>query len=297
MPTALESFRAAPLQFVDLPSVRMAYRSFGSGPALVLVHGWPLSGETYRDLVEQLSDDFTCIVPDLPGAGHTPWDDTIEESFTGYADRLVAFIEALGLQSFGVLGHDSGGAVARLVAARMPQRVYGVALTNTEVPGHVPTVVRALQIAAKLPGARWMFRRLVHSRAYLRSKFGFAGCFKDLDVIHGSFDDTAVAALRRDTGPAITVLRNANLSIPEQLDDVHAQIDAPMIAVWGDEDPFFPYGGAEAMAKQWPRDAVLHRMPGYRLLVHEEAASEVARLMRPFLSNAARDADSQRMSA
>ncbi len=297
MPTALEAFRAAPLQFVDLPSVRIAYRSFGSGPTLVLVHGWPLSGETYRDLVETLRDDFTCIVPDLPGAGHTAWDDSIDETFTGYAERLTGFVDALGLQNFGLIGHDSGGAVARLLAARMPHRVFGLGLTNTEVPGHVPTVVRALQIAAHLPGAQWMFGRLVRSRAYLRSTFGFAGCFRDLDEIHGSFDATAVAALRRDTGPAMTVLRKANLSIPEELDEIHAQIDAPMIAVWGDEDPFFPYDGAAAMVDSWPHEAVLHRMPGYRLLVHEEAASEVAQLMRPFLLKAASEAASRRLSA
>lgn len=286
--TTLEDFRAAPLHHVDLGSCHVAYRRFGAGPDLVLVHGWPLSGETFRDIVAALRHDFTCFVPDLPGAGHTPWDDTLDEAFTGYADRMVAFVDALELSHFGLFGHDSGGAVARIVASKIPSRVFGLGLTNTEVPDHVPLIGRILQGTAKLPGSAAMLKPALRFRPFLRSSLGFGSCFKNLDFIDGAFAATALAAAREDPARALTILRRADLSWAHRCAEVHAAIEAPLVAVWGDDDPFFPYSGAQRMVDAWPVRAELHRLSGYRLFVHEEAPDEVTRIVGPFLLDAAR---------
>ena len=68
MSSALELFRAAPVQQMELSGIELSYRTFGDGPAVLLLHGWPLSGVTYRHLVETLRPYFRCIVPDLPSA-------------------------------------------------------------------------------------------------------------------------------------------------------------------------------------------------------------------------------------
>lgn len=286
---ALDDYRSAPVLFADLGTSRLAYRRFGVGPNLLFVHGWPLSGETYRGLVAALQGHFTCIVPDLPGAGETPWDDTIEEVFAGFTHRLLSFVDVLGLTRFGLFGQDSGGTLARLVAARVPDRVYGIGLTNTEVAGHVPPLLPLLQRITALPGAAWVFRHLLRFRPYLRSALGFGGCFKDPARLHGSFDGTALRALRDDPGPAMQVLRRADLDVVMRLDAVQARIEAPMVAVWGDDDPFFPFGQAKQLVQTWPTRSELHRLEGYRLLVHEEVPDEVARRVGPFLLEAARE--------
>lgn len=283
MTTALDNFRAAEVHHIEIDGVRVAYRVFGAGPALLFVHGWPMSGVTYRGLIEELQGEFTCYVPDLPGAGDSPWAPRFKDSFEDFGKLLSGFTQALNLDNLGVIGFDSGGAVARVFAANSPDRVRALALTNTEVPNHPLPLVRAFQIAAAVPGAGWAFRRLLGSRAYLRSKYGFAGTFANLELLDGEFHETSIAPLLRDTSGALNVLRNADLGITHRLDELHQRIDTPLLCIWGDRDPFFPVEGARRMVEQWPNQAHLEVLRGQKLFVHEEAHREVADLMRPFL--------------
>src|ERR1700742_1541572 len=123
MSTALDMLRAAPVQELDCDGIPLRYRTFGSGPAVLLLHGWPLNGATYRYLIEALAPHYCCSVPDLPGAGSTPWSNRIAEPITGYADVMRRFVQGLGLDSLAIVGHDSGGGVARLLAAELGARV------------------------------------------------------------------------------------------------------------------------------------------------------------------------------
>src|SRR5262245_53887289 len=67
----IAAFRGPPRAFLDVGHSRLAYRRFGQGPDVVLVHGWPLHSATFRRLVPLLADAFTCHLFDLPGAGQT----------------------------------------------------------------------------------------------------------------------------------------------------------------------------------------------------------------------------------
>ena len=64
-----EAYRAAEVVTIDPGSTRLPVRRIGRGPALLLVHGFPLSGFTWRFVAAALADRFTCFVPDLPGLG------------------------------------------------------------------------------------------------------------------------------------------------------------------------------------------------------------------------------------
>lgn len=283
MKTALELFRAAPVQHIDLGTTNMAYRVFGSGPALVLVHGWPLSGVTFRDLLPELQKSYTCYVPDLPGAGDTPWDPTVRDLFFDGGRRIGAFVDRLGLENFAMMGFDSGAAIARIAAAERPGRVFAIVMTNTEVPGHIPKLVKWLQKAASLPGANAIFGRLLRSRMFLRSKFGLGGTVANLDYLDGEFKEATLVGLQHDPSGALLSLRNADLNVANHLEDVHAKIDAPLLCIWGDRCPFFPVRGAKAMVESWRAEAHLEVVPGQKLLVHEESPDVVLRAMIPFL--------------
>lgn len=287
MTSALEQWRAAPVLFLDLEGRKVAYRRFGHGPAIVLIHGWPLSGITYRALVAELSQSFTCYVPDLPGAGDSPPDPNLKEFFGDFACLIGQFVDAVGLDRFALVGHDSGGAMARVAAAQLGKRVTAMVLTNTEVPGHVPGVVKMLQYAAALPLARPIFQLLLGSRAFLRSAFGFGGAFQDKDLIDGEFRETACAPLARDVSSALLSLRRADLNVAHTLPEVHAAIHAPLLCLWGDADPFFSTAGAETIVEQWAGPARLERIPGKKLLVHEEVPTLVAAHIAEFVGQQA----------
>lgn len=270
------------MAWADVGGTKIAYRRVGRGPAVVFIHGWPLSGITWRRLVSRLQDRFTCIVPDLPGSGSTPWSPTIRESFADLAALMHGFTETLELPRFALVGHDSGGAMARSVAAAAPDRVTAVALTNTEIPGHVATMVRVFQILLRLPGARRLFRALLGSEMYCRSRFGFGGCFSDRDLVMGEFHDACIAPLVRDPSGAIAMLRAADLGFAHRLGPIHDRIVAPVLCVWGDRDPFFPVASARAMVDAWHGRARIEVVPG-KLFVHEERWEQVAALIEPFL--------------
>src|SRR4051812_35949295 len=148
MSIALDNFRAAPVQQIELSGTSLRYRVFGDGPAVLLLHGWPLSGVTYRHLIEALRPQYRCYVPDLPGAGATPWSSSMTETMHGYTELMRAFADQLQPDRLAIIGHDSGGGVARLLAAQLGPRVTALVLQNPEVPGHMPPMVRMLKLAA-----------------------------------------------------------------------------------------------------------------------------------------------------
>jgi pimeloyl-ACP methyl ester carboxylesterase len=284
METPLEMFRAAPVQHLDLGSTKMAYRVFGSGPALVFVHGWPLSGVSFRALIARMRHHFTCYVPDLPGAGDSPIDPSMKDLFHDGARAIGTLVDALELDHFALIGFDSGGAMARIVAADRPGRVFALALTNTETPGHKLPLIKMFQRAASLPGATTAFKWMLGSKAFLRSKFGFKGTFANLDYLEDpEFRAATLEPLRRDPSGALYSVKNADLDIADHLDEIHARIDAPLLCVWGDRCGFFPVECAEAMVNSWPTQAHLEVVSGEKLLVHEEQPEAVLRAMLPFL--------------
>src|SRR5690349_24264060 len=156
-----------------------AWRKVGSGPALLLVHGFPLSGLTWRKVLPELSQHFTCYLPDLPGLGETRWSEQTDFTWHGQARALMAWADAVGLERFHLMGHDTGGTFARCLALRNPGRVRALAIINSEIPEHRPPWIQLYQMLMYLPGTLAGFKLLLRSRTFLRSGMGFGGCFND----------------------------------------------------------------------------------------------------------------------
>ena len=93
-------FFDTPEQQVDTGTARLALRRFGSGPPLLLVHGFPLSGFTWRKVLPELSRRYTCYVPDLPGMGESEWTDATDFSFPGQGRTLKVLVDRLGLERY-----------------------------------------------------------------------------------------------------------------------------------------------------------------------------------------------------
>jgi haloalkane dehalogenase len=282
--TALARFRSIEVQEAVLEGYRIAFRRVGSGPPVLFIHGWPLSGVTYRHAVDALKDEHTCIVPDLPGAGDSPWDPRVTEMFGDFTRLMRLLVDHLGLTRFAIVAHDSGGTIARKLAAELGPRVTGLLLSNTELAGHHPKLVALFQRSAALPGAEIMFRWLLGRSAYLRSELGFGGCFGDRSLIEGEFHDACIRPLLEGgmSGP-LAALRSANLGVVDELAAIHARIVAPTTFVWGDADRFFPIDRARSMAAQFSSLRVFHNVPGAKLYVQEEAPEKIAELTRALL--------------
>lgn len=281
---AAEFFRTEPERFFDVGAGEVAYRRIGTGPDVLFVHGWPVSGATFRTLLPYLADHVTCHVIDLPGAGASRFTSDTPLSIDGHINAVRRVIDLLEFDSVAVVGHDSGGLIARHGVAGDP-RLRALGLIDTEPlrvgwrfrsfigARHVPGFGRALGWAAGKPRLR-------------RNKFVLGDAFADASHLDGEFDEFFLRPLhtspaRRDA--AVRVLKSFDLQYVRALAELHRRITAPVQLVWGEVDPFFPVTQAQAMVSSFP-NAQLDVVPGAGLFSHEERPEAVAAALLPVLT-------------
>ena len=106
----------------------------GSGPPVVLLHGYAEASSMWKPLAKVLAPRFTVIAPDLPGIGDSSIPKTGIDMKTS-AERVHAAVNALGFTKVRVVGHDIGLMVAYAYAAMYPQEVERLALMDAFLPG------------------------------------------------------------------------------------------------------------------------------------------------------------------
>lgn len=114
----------------DIHGTQLAARLAGDRrrPALLLLHGFPSSSQTFRDVMEPLAQDCFVIAPDLPGFGASA---PIEQpSFARFADCIGSLLTQLGVESFHLYLHDYGAPVALHLATRAPDKIRSLVIQN-----------------------------------------------------------------------------------------------------------------------------------------------------------------------
>src|SRR5688572_10914086 len=111
--------------------LEIAYSVEGAGPPLVLLHGASSSGQAdFGRVLPALRGGFRCHVPDARGHGGTRWDAAAGFRYEWLIDDVLAFVDALGLQTFHLLGFSMGGATALGFATRHPERLRTLVLVG-----------------------------------------------------------------------------------------------------------------------------------------------------------------------
>lgn len=119
---------------LDIGPVQIHARTAGSGPPLLLLHGYPESSLMWRDVAPSLAEKFTVVTTDLRGYGNssTPPDDELHETYSkrAMAADQAKVMELLGHDQFMVAGHDRGGRVAHRLALDFPTRINRLAVLD-----------------------------------------------------------------------------------------------------------------------------------------------------------------------
>ena len=110
----------------------LAVDTYGSGPAVVLLHGQPGSGADWSRVIPLLSGDHRVVVPDRPGYGRTAGAAT---GFTGNAAAVARMLDRLGEVDAVLVGHSWAGGVALAAAVQNPSLVRGLVLVASVRPG------------------------------------------------------------------------------------------------------------------------------------------------------------------
>jgi haloacetate dehalogenase len=139
--TAADGFQAYELSQVTVGEVSLRVRVGGSGPPLLLLHGYPETHLMWGGLAGELAQDFTVVAPDLRGYGDSSKPPPVPSHET-YGKRAmagdgVALMGQLGFGSFDVAGHDRGGRVAYRMALDSPDVVRRLTVMDVIPTGEV----------------------------------------------------------------------------------------------------------------------------------------------------------------
>jgi pimeloyl-ACP methyl ester carboxylesterase len=240
---------------MDLHGHRVSYRTAGSGPPLLLLHGIANSSATWERVAPLLSDRFTLIAPDLLGHGEsaTPRGDY---SLGAHASGARDVVTALGHERVTAVGHSLGGGIAMQFAYQFPERTERLVLVSS---GGLGREVHLLLRAASLPGADLVLpaltsRRLVGAGRELGSLLGRIGLRPggDIGVLASGFASLDNAGSRQaflHTVRAVIEPGGQRVSANERL-ALAALL--PTLIVWGERDSIIPAAHGEAAHAAMP---------------------------------------------
>jgi haloalkane dehalogenase len=282
---AADLFRRDPDRFLDVGAGEIAYRCIGSGPDVLFVHGWPVSSATYRTLLPYLADHVTCHLIDLPGAGSSRFTADTPLTIENHIHSVRRALDLLDLNDVAVVGHDSGGMIARHAVAG-DARLRALGLIDTEQSTGLSWKFKSFIAGRRVPGFGAGLGWLAGRPRLRRNRLVLGDAFVDRSLLDGEFDEFFLQPLHRSRehrDAAIRLLRSFDYALVRELGALHRRIDVPVQLVWGEQDRFFPVKWAREMVADFP-DARLEVIKGAGLFSHEERPAEVAKALLPVLT-------------
>jgi pimeloyl-ACP methyl ester carboxylesterase len=275
---------------MPVDGIEMFYREAGSpdAPVLLLLHGFPTASHMFRNLIPQLADRFHVVAPDLPGFGQSDMPDRSRFSYTfdNIAKVIDRFTEVIGLRRFAIYVFDYGAPTGFRLAMWHPERITAIISQNGNAyeeglsDGWNPIRAYwqepsqanrdALRALLKPEATRWQYT-------------------------HGVADETMVSPdgqsldnfyLARPGADEIQLDLlgdyKSNVALYPSFHSYFRTHKPPLLAVWGQNDPFFLPPGAEAFKRDIPQAVVRFLDTGHFAL--ETHAVEIATAIREFLA-------------
>jgi pimeloyl-ACP methyl ester carboxylesterase len=280
------------LHTITADGAQVFYRAAGplDAPVVLLLHGFPTSSHMFRELIPRLATRYRVIAPDLPGFGFTT---ILEErnytySFDSLATTMLAFVNALELERFAMYVFDYGAPVGFRLAVARPDRITAIISQNgnayEEGLSHAWDAIRD----------SWEQRAAQHDSELLQSFLTFESTrmqyttgVQDPDAIAPESYILDWALLQRPGNREIQLdfLFNygSNVALYPVFQDYFREAQPPLLAIWGQNDPFFTTAGAEAFRKDNPNARVELLDTGhFALETHvDEIASSIHRFLSP----------------
>jgi pimeloyl-ACP methyl ester carboxylesterase len=245
----------APLGEIVLHGHRVFYRSAGSGPVIVLVHGITSTSATWANVLPYLAEQFTVIAPDLLGHGESakPRGDY---SLGAYASGVRDLLIALGHERATFVGHSLGGGVAMQLAYQFPEHCDRLVLVSS---GGLGREIGLLLRAATLPGSELVLPLLVNDQLLGAGRaigrlLGRVGLrvHTDLGEVlrgHASLSDGEARSAFLHTLRTIVDPWGQRVDASDRLYLAQA---VPFLLVWGERDPIIPVEHARAAHRLVP---------------------------------------------
>ena len=254
-------------------SGEISYLDIGAGPVALFVHGIATNAYLWRHVMDALSGQRRCIAVDLPLHGQSPVTAGQDLSLAALAAGLDDFCETLGLTGIDLVANDTGGAIAQIFAARHPQRLATLTLTNCDTVDNLPP--DAFKPIVELAAAGYLAPSAVEMFADLEAaaQVSFASGYEHLDRIDRD-------VIRSYLEPCFGTLERARqferLLVSLDAGDLQAvtpqlrELTVPTLVVWGTGDAFFDVSWAYWLRDTIPGTTRVVTVDGARLFFPEE---------------------------
>jgi pimeloyl-ACP methyl ester carboxylesterase len=234
----------------------------------LFVHGVPLNGYHWRNIIDRVQHRRRCIAVDLMALGYSEIGSAQDVSFSAQARMLVEVMDALSVEEVDLIGNDSGGAIAQIFAAHHPERLTSLVLTNCDVhDGWPPPQVLPIMEHARMGTLAPIFQPMLDRPDLARERYARG----ESVPLFRSYTDPSVL-----TDEVIRLYLQPLLSSQHRIEAfqrywlgfdsahtvaIHSSLKAlqvPTLIVWGLKDIFFDKKWA-----YWLKDTI----PGARRVI------------------------------
>lgn len=245
----------------------------------------------WRKVLPSLAASHRCVAPDLLGLGDTETPANADWSLPAQEATVIGLLDALELDRVSVVGHDHGGAVAQLLAARHPERIERLVLCDVEAYDNWPSAdERPFVRITQIPGIGRVVMRLYGTPTVLRLVLAMAHAVKNKDVLDRELVAGYVRANLSDTHKRAKTARflagqvdPANNNWTSAILDDLRRFDHSTLLLWGEDDPHFGPQWAKRLRDDIPGVVDLTILADAGHLLMEERPEDVAQHILEFL--------------
>jgi pimeloyl-ACP methyl ester carboxylesterase len=257
-----------------------------TSPALILLHGFPSSSRTFRDVIPALSGVARVIAPDLPGFGQS--EPLPSASFGAFADAICELLDRLSIGPRFVYLHDFGAPVGLEIAMRAPDEVLGLIIqnANAHMSGQGPNWAET-QAFWRAPSPENEMAATAHLTFEGTRDQYIAGVPKDVAALIPAErwqEDWAIMRMpgRMETQRALIADYGNYVSRFPDIASYLARHEPEALMIWGRHDAFFDLAETLSWMEALPRMEA-HILDGGHFLL-ETHAPVAARLMADFIA-------------
>jgi len=271
-------------KFADTTFGRIAYVEKGAGPVALFIHGFPVNGFAWRDVLDDLAPARRCIALDLMGLGYTEIKPEQDLGFDQQAAMIAAFMDRLGLSQVDLVGNDSGASISQVFAARYPSRLRSLTITNCEVHDLWPNaMLKAAFDQFADPSIVIGMKTMLDAPAVARQ--AFASVYENAERIPDEALRTYFEPLLSSDERSNSMRRFLNLGNLKVLTSIAPQLrelKVPTLIVWGEADTAFDLKSPEWLKNNIGGVRRLVMVPRAKLFFPEEHPKLMSVLLQEF---------------
>jgi pimeloyl-ACP methyl ester carboxylesterase len=288
--TAGPTIPLASIHHIDADGINVFYREAGprNAPVVLLLHGFPTSSFQFRELIPRLADRYRVIAPDLPGFGFTdvPAARGYTYTFDSLAQTILAFTEALRLTRYALYVFDYGAPTGFRLAMQRPERVAAIVSQNGNAYEEgLGDAWAPIQRYWREPTQqnRDAIRQALTAEGMRREYY--SGIPASYEITPESYTlDAALLARPGNVDIQLDLFLDYanNVKLYSKFHQYFQQAKPPLLAIWGEHDPYFIPAGAKAFQRDIPNAEVQFLDTGHFAL--ETHVETIAAAMRSFFS-------------